>query len=91
MEILNFNAGPSYIDKTVMMQAIDFINNSKQVGGLEISHRGKEIKHLFNETKQLIKELMHLDDRYEVLFLHGGARLQNCMIPYNININKTNC
>lgn len=88
MEILNFNAGPSYINKEVMAKAIDFINNKSKVGGLEISHRGQEITSLFSETKELIKELMKLDYRYEVLFLHGGARLQNCMIPYNIAINK---
>jgi phosphoserine aminotransferase len=27
---------------------------------------------------------MSLDEKYEVLFLHGGASLQNCMIPYNV-------
>ena len=88
MEILNFNAGPSYINKDVMAKAIHFIDNSSKVGGLEISHRGKEITSLFEETKQLIKDLMKLEDKYEVLFLHGGARLQNCMIPYNINTDK---
>jgi phosphoserine aminotransferase len=32
----------------------------------------------------MLKELMQLSDDFEILFLHGGARLQNCMVPYNI-------
>jgi len=84
MEILNFNAGPSYLDEDVRSKSQAFISKN----GLELSHRGKEITKLFQESKELIQELMHLNNDYEILFLHGGARLQNSLIPYNINVDK---
>ena len=33
---------------------------------------------------QLAKELMHLDDDHEVLFLHGGATTQFFQVPMNL-------
>jgi phosphoserine aminotransferase len=83
MKKYNFYAGPSILNSEVLKETLSTIDAKDGLSLLEISHRSKEIVDLFEETKQLVKELMQLEDRYEVLFLHGGARLQNCMIPYN--------
>lgn len=80
----NFSAGPSILDPQVVRETIENIDNSNKLSLIELSHRGTEIQKLFADTKALVKEMLDLDDRYEVLFLHGGASLQNCMIPYNI-------
>jgi phosphoserine aminotransferase len=37
-----------------------------------------------DEARALVKELMHLDDDHEVLFLHGGATTQFMQIPMNL-------
>lgn len=84
MKAYNFYAGPSILDADVLKNTLTAIDQKDGLSLLELSHRGKEITSLFEETKQLVKDLMQLEDRFEVLFLHGGARLQNCMIPYNI-------
>jgi phosphoserine aminotransferase len=84
MKQYNFYAGPSILDPTVLKETLNTIDAKHGLSLLELSHRGKEITGLFQETKALVKDLMQLEDRYEILFLHGGARLQNCMIPYNI-------
>ena len=51
---------------------------------IEVSHRGKEFVAVMDRARQLVKDLLMLDDRYEVLFLQGGASLQFAMIPYNL-------
>ncbi|MEZ4977818.1 MAG: 3-phosphoserine/phosphohydroxythreonine transaminase [Chitinophagales bacterium] len=84
MKKYNFSAGPSILDPQVVRETIENIDNSNKLSLIELSHRGPEIQKLFADTKALVKEMLHLDDRFEVLFLHGGASLQNCMIPYNI-------
>ena len=84
MKKYNFYAGPSILDEQVLKDTIAQISSKEDLSTLELSHRGPKIQSLFQETKELTSELMQLDDRYEVLFLHGGASLQNCMIPYNI-------
>lgn len=84
MKPLNFYAGPSILAPEVIQAAIAAIDNTNDLSILERSHRGKEVQALFDQTKAMLKEVLTLDDTFEVIFLHGGARLQNCMIPYNI-------
>lgn len=50
---------------------------------LEIPHRGKYFDAILEESKVLVHELCGLTDDYEVLWLHGGGRLQFCMVPMN--------
>lgn len=88
MKSINFYAGPSYLDKSILEKAKKLISNNGKLSLLEISHRSDTITDLFEETKSLIKELMKLDDDKEILFLHGGASLQFAMIPLNINTKK---
>ena len=85
MNELNFYAGPSILDQSIIEKASHLLNNQNQLSILEKSHRSKDIVSLFEETEQLVKELMALDEYHKVLFLHGGASLQYCMVAYNIN------
>ena len=84
MKPYNFYAGPSIVDPAVMHAANQALDNTNDLSILERSHRGKEVQTLFSQTKSMLRELMKLSDDFEILFLHGGARLQNCMVPYNI-------
>lgn len=89
MKKINFFAGPSILDKSILNKAINLISNNKKLSLLEISHRSKPITELFEETRILVKEMMKLDDDKEILFLHGGASMQFAMIPMNIQTKKT--
>ncbi len=83
--MLNFNAGPAALPPEVLQQAaqavIDYDNTGLSI--LEIPHRGKHVDAIIKESETLVKELCGLNDDYEVLWMHGGGRLQFCMLPMN--------
>jgi phosphoserine aminotransferase len=74
----NFNAGPSILPKEVFQQASEAVLNYQNTGLsiLEIGHRTSTFQAVMDEARALVKELMHLNDDREVLFLHGGASTQ---------------
>jgi len=82
---INFNAGPATLPEEVLQQAaaamLEYDNTGMSI--LELPHRGKDFVNIINESNAMVKELCDLDDRYEVLWLQGGGRLQFCMIPMN--------
>ncbi len=84
--IQNFNAGPSILPKTVFEQAaaavLDYNNSGLSI--LELGHRTPEFTVVMEEARSLVRELMHLDDNHEVLFLHGGASTQFMQVPMNL-------
>lgn len=82
---INFNAGPAALPGEVLHDAAKAVREYKKTGLsiLELSHRSKEFRDIVEESKSLVKELCALDDGYEVLWLHGGGRMQFCMIPMN--------
>ena len=90
--IHNFNAGPSILPKEVFEQASEAILNFNNTGLsiLELGHRTSLFLEVMNEARELVKELMHLDNDHEVLFLHGGASTQFMQVPMNLlNENET--
>lgn len=76
-QVHNFSAGPCILPQSVMQEAaqacIEF--NGMGLSLLEISHRSKQFVAVMDEARQLVRELLNLPDRYEVLFLQGGATL----------------
>jgi len=82
----NFNAGPSFLPKSVLEQAsaaiIDYNNTGLSI--LEIGHRTKEFQPIMDEVRALVRELLVLDSDHEVLFLHGGATTQFMQVPMNL-------
>ena len=85
-KVHNFSAGPGILPPEVLQQAanacINFENLNLSL--LEISHRSKNFEAVMDNSRQLVKELLHLDDDFEVIFLGGGASLQFAMVPYNL-------
>ena len=85
-KVHNFSAGPGILPLEVLKQAanacINFDNLNLSL--LEISHRSKNFEAVMDNSRQLVKELLHLDDDFEVIFLGGGASLQFAMVPYNL-------
>lgn len=84
--VYNFNAGPSILPKPVFEEAADAVLNYNNTGLsiLEYGHRTPAFEAIMQEARQLIKELMQLDEQHEVLFLHGGASTQFMQVPMNL-------
>ena len=61
---------------------LDF--NGTGLSILEIGHRTPWFQEILNEAVLSVKQLMQLDDSYEVLFLHGGATTQFMQVPMNL-------
>lgn len=82
---LNFNPGPAALPAEVLQQASEAVMSYGKSGMsiLEIQHRSKEYEAINEESRQLVRELCGLSDDYEILWLHGGGRLQFCMVPMN--------
>ncbi|HZJ59551.1 MAG TPA: 3-phosphoserine/phosphohydroxythreonine transaminase [Chitinophagaceae bacterium] len=84
--IHNFNSGPSILPKEVFEKAshaiLDFNNSGLSI--LEIGHRTTLFQEVMDEARALVRELMHLDNDHEVLFLHGGATTQFMQVPMNM-------
>lgn len=82
----NFNSGPSVLPFEVLQQASQAILDFNNIGLsiLEIGHRSTWFVDVIEEAKALVKQLMNLDDEYEVLFLQGGATTQFMQVPMNL-------
>ena len=83
--IHNFNAGPAALPLPVLEEIrdsfLDFAGSGMSV--TEISHRSPWFDEVINDAVARVKRLLKLDDRFQVLFLQGGASMQFCMIPMN--------
>jgi phosphoserine aminotransferase len=86
MKMYNFNSGPAVLPAEVLQEAsvavLDFNNIGLSI--LEIGHRSEWFVNVMEEAKSLVKELMQLDDSYEVLYLQGGATTQFMQVPMNL-------
>jgi len=82
----NFNSGPAVLPAEVLQEASEGIINFNNLGLsiLEIGHRTEWFVNVLEEARSLIKELMQLNDDYEVLYLHGGATTQFMQVPINL-------
>ncbi len=83
--IHNFNAGPAALPLAVLEEIQEDFLNFKGSGMsiTEISHRSKQFDDVINDAVARTKRLLNLDDRFDVLFIQGGASMQFCMIPMN--------
>jgi phosphoserine aminotransferase len=86
MSKINFYSGPAILPQEVLEKTKEAITEFENTGFslLEISHRSKEFVAVMEGARALTKELMGLNDEYEVLFLQGGASTQFYTIPYNL-------
>ena len=77
MKIHNFSAGPCILPPEVLNEAAAAVGEFNGLGLslIEISHRSKDFVAVMEEARELTKELLHLPDRFDVLFLQGGASL----------------
>ncbi len=83
--IHNFNAGPAALPLPVLEEIqesfLNFAGSGMSV--TEISHRSKWFDDVINDAVGRTKRILKLDDRFQVLFIQGGASMQFCMAPMN--------
>lgn len=82
----NFNAGPGILPTSVLTEASEAVLNfnHSDLSLLEIGHRTGAFIEVMEEARSLVKELLHLDEDHEVLFLQGGATTQFMQVPMNL-------
>lgn len=85
-KVHNFSAGPSILPQEVIDQASAAIKEFDNMGLslIEISHRSKNFEAVMDEARQLVKDILNLPARYEVLFLQGGATLAFYTVAMNL-------
>lgn len=86
MRVYNFSAGPSMLPLEVLESAQrDMLNyNDSGMSVTEMSHRSSYYDEIHNECKSLLRELLGISDKYEVLLLQGGASTQFEAVPLNM-------
>jgi phosphoserine aminotransferase len=84
--VYNFNSGPSMLPPEVLNQAGADLHNWRGTGVsvMEISHRSAEFAALQAEIEQDCRDLLHIPNNYQILFLSGGARGQFAAAPLNL-------
>ena len=88
--VYNFSAGPAVLPESVLKSAAEEMLDYKGCGMsvMEMSHRSKAFEEIIKTAESDLRELMHIPDKYKVLFLQGGASQQFAMIPMNLMKNK---
>ncbi len=81
----NFSAGPATLPEAVLRQAQEEMLDWHNVGAsiVELSHRGPEFMAVAAEAEADLRTLMSIPDDYAVLFLQGGATVQQALIALN--------
>ncbi len=83
--VYNFSAGPAVLPlevlKEVQEELLDYKGHGLSV--MEMSHRSSVYGDIISDAIQRVKDILNLGDKYEVLFLQGGASTQFYMIPLN--------
>jgi phosphoserine aminotransferase len=76
-KVHNYSAGPCILPPEVLQQASDAVRSWDNHGLslVEMSHRSKPFVAAMEECRSLTKELLGLPDRFEILYLQGGASL----------------
>ena len=84
-KVHNFYAGPCVLPGQAVEKAIEALKDFKGTGVpvISISHRSKEWVQVMDECRALWKELLHIPDTHEVLFMGGGASLQFLCVAMN--------
>jgi phosphoserine aminotransferase len=85
VKIHNFSAGPCILPQEVFEKAaqavLDWDGSGLSI--LEVSHRGKPFIAVMERAQALVKELLGAPDRYQVVFLGGGASMGFHLVPQN--------
>ncbi len=88
--IHNFSAGPAMLPQPVLEKvAAELLSyQGKGYSIIETSHRSRVFLDVLASAQTHIRQLMQLDERYHVLFLHGGATSDFYRVPQNFLLSR---
>lgn len=83
--LFNFSAGPATLPEPVLRQAQAELLDWRGLGAsvAEISHRSAPFIDMAAQAEADLRRLLSVPDDYAVLFLQGGATLQQALLPLN--------
>ena len=86
--VFNFNAGPSPMPIEVLEEMKNDLTDFRGTGmGItEISHRSPVFQDMLDETKAYLRQMMKLDDDYEIVFMQGGGTMQFLMTGQKLRL-----
>ncbi len=89
-KVHNFNAGPCVLPEQAIERSIEALRDFAGTGMpvISVSHRSKEWSAVMDETRALWRELLHIPDTHEILFLGGGASMGFLYVAMNFLENK---
>ncbi len=82
----NFGAGPATMPESVLLEVQEELLDWNGLGlsVMEISHRSPEFIEIAKQAETDFRDLLSIKDDYAVLFMHGGATMQNAAVPLNL-------
>lgn len=82
----NFSAGPAVLPEAVLRRAqAELLEYGKEcASAMEISHRGEAFMEIAQRSERALRTCLSIPDDYAVLFLQGGATLQQALLPLNL-------
>ena len=83
----NFSAGPATLPLPVLKQMQDELLNYKDSGMslIEMSHRGAIFEELLQESFTHLRQLAAIPERFDILYMTGGASTQFALVPLNLS------
>lgn len=85
--VYNFSAGPAAMPtsvlETVRDELLDYRNEGMSI--MEMSHRGKVFEGLLEEITANLRRLASIPDRFDILYMTGGASTQFALVPMNLS------
>jgi phosphoserine aminotransferase len=86
MRVFNFSAGPAALPIEVLQQARDEILDWRGSGlsVMEMSHRSDAFECIHEAALTDLRTLLNVPKHYRILFMQGGARAENALIPMNL-------
>ncbi len=85
--IFNFSAGPATLPLPVMEDIqknfLDYQGSGMSV--IEMSHRGQIFKDIYAESVANLRKIANIPDRFDILYMQGGASTQFALIPMNLS------
>lgn len=81
----NFSAGPATLPDSVLDEIRDsLLRRDGRPTVLEIGHNTSAFGAVMAEVDDLLRELGDVPDDFEILHVHGGARMQFSAVPLNL-------
>ncbi len=82
----NFAPGPAVLPESVLQKAAEQMLSwgGSGMSVMEMTHRGPLFTEIHERAIADFKELLGLDEEFDVLFMQGGATAQNAIVPMNL-------